>query len=255
MLSCYINTFSAGLVMLRILFLLTIIIVVASLPIISNQFLTQDKKSLDKESIEQIVDNYINNNPDKILDAIDRFHRDSSKNELSSFYKDELSDFSYPTAGNKDSKIIAVEFFDYTCRYCKLIKDDIKQLIADNTVRYVFRDLPILGNDSLRAARAALAVHFISSDKYVDFYNAALSYNGSFTESAIFEIIKSIGISEDDFNNALNQNSDKIDAMIAKSKRLAEDLHIGGTPAIIIGDSLFIGATDLATLRNKVNEL
>ena len=45
--------------MLRILFLLTIIIGAASLPIISDRFFTQNKKLFNKESIEQIVGDYM----------------------------------------------------------------------------------------------------------------------------------------------------------------------------------------------------
>ncbi|WP_339045637.1 DsbA family protein [Candidatus Mesenet endosymbiont of Agriotes lineatus] len=251
--------------MLRILLLLGIIVGVASLPIVSDRFFTQNKKSLDKESVEKIVDDYISDNPSKILDSIIRWQIDNEKknNEARSsevkeqikVYKNELLDFSYPTVGSKDSRIVVVEFFDYACGYCKKMKDDVKQLIAGGTVKYVFRDLPILGDNSLRATRAALAVHFIDSSKYLDFYDAALSYNDPLTDDAIYEIVKSIGIDNHDFDNSLNKNADKIDVMIGKSRKLANDLGINGIPVTIIGDSLFSGAVGYDVLYKKINEL
>lgn len=244
--------------MLRILLLLGIIVGVASLPIISDRFFTQNKKLLDKESIEQIVDDYISRNPNKILDSISRMQRDNAKREWNEIYqdnKDKLVDFSYPTAGNKDSKVVAVEFFDYACGYCKKMKDDVKQLIADGAVKYIFRDLPILGDNSLRAARAALAVHFIDNNKYFDFYDAALSYNGPLADDAIYEIVKNIGIDSSNFDDSLNKNADKIDVMIGKSRELANNLGINGIPVTIIGDNLFVGATDYAKLRSEIKKL
>ncbi|XGA08923.1 MAG: DsbA family protein [Wolbachia endosymbiont of Xenopsylla cheopis] len=250
--------------MLRILLLLGIIVGVASLPIVSDRFFTQNKKSLNKESVEKIVDDYISDNPSKILDSIIRWQIDNEKknNEVKSnevkeqikVYENELLDFSYPTVGNKDSKVVAVEFFDYACGYCKKMKDDVKQLIADGTVKYVFRDLPILGDNSLRATRAALAVYFIDNNKYLDFYDAALSYSNPITDDAIYEIIKSIGIDNHDFDNSLNENADKIDVMIGKSRELANNLGINGIPVTIIGDSLFSGAVGYDVLYKKIND-
>lgn len=67
--------------------------------------------------------------------------------------------------------------------------------------------------------------------------------------------MKNIGINENDFNNSMKNNADKIEQMINNSKLLVRDLGVGGTPFLIIGDSLFVGKTDLNILRKKVNEL
>jgi len=181
--------------------------------------------------------------------------RDNARKELSEIYKGKLLEFSYPTAGNKDSKVVVVEFFDYAYGYCRKMEDDVKQLIADGTVKYVFRDLPVLGDNSLRAARAALAVHFIDSNKYLDFYDAALSYNGSLSDDAIYEIVKNIGIDSSNFDDSLSKNAGEIDVMIRKSSELANNLGINGIPVTVIGDNLFVGATGYAKLHSEINKL
>lgn len=128
-------------------------------------------------------------------------------------------------------------------------------MINDGKVKYIFRDAPILGNNSLKAAKGALATYFIDKEKYLDFHYAALDHRGEFSDETILDIVKNIGINENDFNNSMKNNADKIEQMINNSKLLVRDLGVGGTPFLIIGDSLFVGKTDLNILRKKVDEL
>lgn len=245
--------------MARISFLLVLALLIASLPMIYNWFSSRKIADLDEDYIDRKLDNYINNNIDKIVETIreksQHAARDNMVKNKISQYKEKIFDLTYPYFGSKESNVIAVGFFDYACGYCKLIKNDIKQLINDGKVKYIFRDAPILGNNSLRAARSALAVYFINKEKYLDFHYAALNHRGEFSDSDILNIVQSIGINENDFYNSMKNNADKINQMINNSKTLVRDLGVGGTPFLILGDSLFVGATDLNVLRSKVDEL
>ena len=63
-----------------------------------------------------------------------------------------------PVLGNPDGDVTVVEFFDYNCPYCRRAMSEVEGLIeADPNVRLVFRELPILGDGSVFAAKAALA--------------------------------------------------------------------------------------------------
>ena len=54
--------------------------------------------------------------------------------------------------------VTLVEFYDYACGYCRASLPHIERLLAeDKGLRVVFRELPILGPDSIAAARVALA--------------------------------------------------------------------------------------------------
>src|SRR3954465_5594829 len=47
-----------------------------------------------------------------------------------------------------------VEFFDYACPYCKASNPAVDRLLQeDKGLRVVYRELPILGPDSVSAAR------------------------------------------------------------------------------------------------------
>ena len=244
--------------MIRILFLLSLVILVASFPLINNWLSNNSTKPItDKDTIISVIEEYISSYPQKVIELLTMGQAKLEKEELSEnikTYKSEIEDFSYPSAGNKESKLVFVEFFDYSCGYCKMMLEDMKQVIKDGKVRVVFRDFPILGESSLKAVRAALAIHFINSEKYLDFYYAALGYKQQFNDDSILDIVTSIGVSEEDFKVSLAKNSDLIDKMIESTKDLAQKLNIRGTPAIIVGNTFIGGATDLSTLRSKIDE-
>ena len=54
--------------------------------------------------------------------------------------------------------VVLVEFFDYACPYCKASNPHIERLLKeDKGLRVVYRELPILGPQSVAAARLSLA--------------------------------------------------------------------------------------------------
>ena len=59
--------------------------------------------------------------------------------------------------GATKPEVTLVEFFDYACPYCKASNPNIDRLLReDKGLRVVYRELPILGPDSVTAARLSL---------------------------------------------------------------------------------------------------
>ena len=59
--------------------------------------------------------------------------------------------------GAAKPEVTLVEFFDYACPYCKASNPAIDRLLReDKGLRVVYRELPILGPDSVTAARLSL---------------------------------------------------------------------------------------------------
>src|SRR3546814_10379176 len=72
-------------------------------------------------------------------------------------------------AGAKDGDVVLVEFFDYACPYCKASVADVKRLLAeDPKLKVVWRDFPVLGDNSREAAMASLSA--ARQGHYADFY-------------------------------------------------------------------------------------
>jgi protein-disulfide isomerase len=62
-----------------------------------------------------------------------------------------------PVAGNPSGDVTLVEFFDYNCPYCRRVESAVRKTMGDANLRVVFKEFPVLGPNSVAAAKAALA--------------------------------------------------------------------------------------------------
>jgi protein-disulfide isomerase len=125
---------------------------------------------------EQVVRNYLLNNPEVILEAMQRYQANESKREVDRIREgvknNETELFREPRpilAGNPDGDVTMVEFFDYQCAYCKKVRDDLVKLLnEDGKIRLILKEFPILTPESELAARAAIAAQ--EQGKYWPFH-------------------------------------------------------------------------------------
>ncbi len=76
----------------------------------------------------------------------------------------------------------------------------INQMLSeDKKVRFVFKEYPILSEDSVSAARAALAVNRLAPTKYFEYHTALMKHEGKFDDKFLAEAAKKLGISGDKF--------------------------------------------------------
>jgi len=204
---------------------------------------SQATSTADKEAIEQIVRNYILENPEIIEEAIIKLNENqqaeaqNAQRDAVIANKDKLynNDSDY-YIGSADAKITVVEFFDYRCGYCKRSTDWIQALPEkyDGDVRVVFKELPILSPESEQAALAALAAG--KQDKYSDMHRALMELpsNSGFKTADIDKVAKSVGV--DVTKMRADMRSTDIQKQLAEMKGLARELNVTGTPAFFIGD-------------------
>lgn len=156
-----------------------------------------------------------------------------------------------PVRGNPGAPITLVEFFDVRCPYCKQLHLAMGDLVRRNPdVRVVLKDLPVLGPNSVLAARALLAAQ--RQGKYEALHGALLRLREDPTEPVIRREAEKAGL---DWPRLRREMDDPgIAARIAANRRLAEALRLEGTPAVVVGETLIPGAVDLATLERLVGE-
>ena len=78
-----------------------------------------------------------------------------------------------PTVTPPNYDVTIVEYMDYQCPYCRATHGPLKQLLArDKKVQVIFRDWPIFGDASVRAALAAIASKY--QGKYLAFHDALM---------------------------------------------------------------------------------
>ena len=213
-----------------------------------------------KKQVESLIENYLRENPKVIVDAFRKVHKRSqdnkTKNEskLIHKYRESLiNNPADPSIGSPVSDLTIVEFFDYRCGYCRKSLEAINTILnEDQRIKVVFKELPILSEQSEMAARAALAVNKISKNKYFLFHTKLMQNRGSLKINDIYQIAKDINISVNSLKSEIN--SPWITRAIKQNQVLAENLGIRGTPAFVIGDKIVPGAVSSNTMKNFIKQ-
>jgi protein-disulfide isomerase len=214
------------------------------------------EERLSKQELDKIMYEYIMENPQVILDSVDKLRKkmeeDSKLDE--GYLKENFMQFAnnpnIPYMGSDTPKVIIIEFFDYNCGYCKKSLDAVKELLrTEYDLKISFRDYPILAPSSRTAAKAALAAK--NQGKYFSFHSALMSMQGNLNEDKIFTIANNLEMDIEKLK--IDMQKDEIEKIIEENESLARKLNIRGTPTFIINGQLYAGALDLKKLRQIIN--
>ena len=212
------------------------------------------------KAVKSLINQYIMENPQIILKALKEMEqRDAEKRALDikhkiSLFKNKLHyDPNSPVGGNPNGNITVVEFFDYRCGYCKRVYPTIMKVIRkDGNIRYIYKELPILGSESLLTSKIALAVWLIEKEKYYKFHSLIMKSRGSLNKASLLKMAESLGIEKTLILKTVD--STKIQNIIKNNHKLAQSLNITGTPAFIIGEQLVPGAIDSSVLKDLIKK-
>jgi len=135
-------------------------------------------------------------------------------------------------------------FYDYACGYCRRSNPDIERLLAeDKGLRIVYREFPILGPDSVAAARVSLAAS--RAGRFGTFHDALYQAGNPSTETIAIAGNAS-GITPDQARDPA------IDAEIESNYRLAGQLGATGTPLFVVGNQVINSAVGYDALKEAV---
>jgi len=121
-------------------------------------------------------------------------------------------------------------------------------LAKDKQLRFVYKEFPVLGPDSVHAARAALAAR--KQGKYEAMHRALMAVKGQLDEAAILKVAASVGLDIDRLK--ADTAAPEIDQALKANIKLAEALDIRGTPGFVIGDEIIPGAVSLDELKQQI---
>lgn len=146
--------------------------------------------------------------------------------------------------GASKPDVTVVEFYDYACTYCKASNPDLERLIKeDQGVRVVYRELPILGPQSVTAARLSLAAS--KAGRFNQFHDT-LWQAGRPGPETIAQASQAAGIAPQPVASA------EIEAELKKNFELAGALGATGTPLFVIGDRVLNSAVGYDELKKAV---
>lgn len=212
----------------------------------------------DTQAIETIVHRYIVDNPEVIEEALIELQRRARAREQAQlsagaqqFRGALFEDARDPVTGPADAELTIVEFFDYRCPFCVQVNDWLTDVLErhEGRVRVVFKELPLLGEASDEAARAALAVWNLSPDQYGAFHDALMQAGSPMNSERIDTIAAEHGIERAALREAMA--SPEIEEHLDAVYQLARSIGVSGTPFFVIGDEIIPGA-DISRLNRIV---
>lgn len=154
-----------------------------------------------------------------------------------------------PVAGNPQGDVTIVEFFDTRCPYCRRIEPVVDSFLKqDGKVRLVYKDLPILGPASVLGTRALLAAQ--RQGAYLKMREAVMKLPPDTSMAQLETTARSLGLDWPRMKQDMDDPS--VQVRIDANLKLAHELGIRGTPALVVGDTLIPGAVDMADLRKAV---
>jgi protein-disulfide isomerase len=156
-----------------------------------------------------------------------------------------------PAVGDAKGDVTIVEFFDTRCPYCRKLEPVMDSFLAkDRKVRLVYKDLPILGPASVLGTKALLAAQ--KQNAYAKMREAVMKLPRDTTLPQIEAAARGLGL---DWPQMTKDMADPAtQARIDANLKLAHELGIQGTPALVVGNELIPGAVDLQELQRVVAE-
>lgn len=224
------------------------ILVCGAIALHATSTLTAQERSsggdLDRAAVEEIVREYILNNPEILFEAADRYGQQQANEAAERAEAEVKANFATLAsaasgfaigAGMDKADVVVVEFFDYHCGYCRRATDFVFDLTEnDEKIRLVFQELPVVHEKSRAVSVAALAAP--SGESYAALHRALMEHDGLIEADQIERIAKRAGVNYKPFAQKLadNEAMPAIEAKLATSMDIARAAGIDGTPGFII---------------------
>jgi protein-disulfide isomerase len=205
---------------------------------------------------------YLLDNPEVLMEAIgvlearEQAAQAAGDRDLIASLSDEIFDDGRSwVGGNPDGDVTLVEFMDYRCSYCRRAHEDVMELLdRDGDIRFVVKEFPILGPESLLASRFAIAVRNVAGDDaYGTVHDALMTLRGTVTEDSLNRIARDAGLDSAAINAAMDAPA--VVAELQANRALAERLGINGTPGFVLGDEILRGYLPLAQMEERVAQV
>jgi len=212
----------------------------------------------EKRALDEAIRSYLLQHPEVIIESLQKYEeKERASQEKAAAdalvsHKDIIYDHPMtPVTGNPKGDVTVVEFFDYQCGYCKRTMQNMLDLQKeDSKVRFVWKELPILGPVSEFAARGAMAAK--KQDKYLEYHVAVMGARGQLTPDMVLKRAAEAGVDIERLKR--DMDDPEIAKYLRETLLLAQQLGITGTPGFIIGGKLVPGAIGLEQMKKLVAE-
>ncbi len=198
----------------------------------------------ERSAVEQIVHDYLVSHPEVMYEVMARLEQDQ-QNKFTQLLQDTAAELRLdpltPMRGDPQAEHYLIEFFDYNCGYCKVVRQLTEKLAAEHNMHAVYIEFPILSRESMQAALAGLALYQLDKEKYFA-YQQDLMTQGSRVSSSddVRRAVERTGASWDEVQRTAESTA--VQQRLRANLELGRQLGVTGTPFFIIDGRVLRGA-------------
>lgn len=156
----------------------------------------------------------------------------------------------FPSEGPADARVKMLVFSDYACGVCRQTEPVWRDAVREaGDVRVIHRDWPILGEQSRRAARVALAAG--RQGLYAPVHEILIR-TGRHDEEALRQAVTVAGGDWARLQRDLVTDAEAIDRLLARTAQDALQLGFRGTPGYLIGPIRMEGGASQGQFKGAI---
>lgn len=218
-----------------------------------------DMTDAERAAFRDEVRSYLLDNPDVLMEAIsvlesrEQQAQAQSDAELIAENSEALfEDGQSWVGGNPEGDVTVVEFLDYRCGYCRRAFPEVSELIeSDGNIRFIVKEFPILGEQSVLASRFAIATQRVAGDDaYEAVHEELMTLRGEVNEASLEGIAADLDLDWEAISAEMNVAA--VDTRIEDALALGQSMGVSGTPSFVFGDQMVRGYVPLDVMREIV---
>ena len=173
-------------------------------------------------------------------DRVDVSGVDTNKIQSASVESGDIADRVF---GNKDSKVVLIEYGDFQCPGCGSAHPTVKAMSEkyEDQMAFVFRNFPLTSIHPNARAAAAAAELAGEQGKYWDMHNVLFESQSEWSSASNSErgglfagYAEQVGLKKDTFNSGLDEKSSELNKKINFDIALGRKLNVTGTPTFYL---------------------
>jgi protein-disulfide isomerase len=160
--------------------------------------------------------------------------------------------------GAADAPVVVVEYGDFQCPYCKQFATGPeqqlrKEYVDAGTVRFVYRHLAFLGDESTWAAEASECAN--AQGRFWDYHDKlfeeqAGENQGAFKKDNLKRFAADLGLDTERFNQCLD--SGEYRALVREESQAAQRRRINSTPSILVNEQLIPNGANYGVMQRAI---
>jgi protein-disulfide isomerase len=239
--------------------LLAVFGLMAALPAAAETAQSSPFTEAERAALHAEIRAYLLANPELLMEMIDLLEQQQkaasaeADRKLVAANAQEIFDdgFSY-VGGNPEGTVTVVEFLDYQCGFCRRAHPEVAELVeGDGDIRWIVKEMPVLGPGSELAARAAVATLIAKGpERYLALHNRLMELKGEVSDASLDQALGDAGLDAAAIRAAMDDP--EVERRLGATRALAEKLAIAGTPTFVLGDRMQRGYLPPAQMRELV---